>query len=84
MGAGPGLGLAIVKGLIEAHGGRVSVDSPGFDMQNCPGSSFQVILPIQIIPQPGVHIQWIESQSHQEVEETIQPKPIQEQEEISL
>jgi signal transduction histidine kinase len=85
MGAGPGLGLAIVKGLIEAHGGRVAVDSPGFDMQNCPGSSFHVALPIQANPQPGVHIQWMESQPHKEAEETsLQPNPVKEQEEMSL
>jgi len=48
MGAGPGLGLAIVKGMVEAHGGRVWADSPGFDTQNCPGSTFNVILPINL------------------------------------
>ncbi len=59
MGAGPGLGLAIVKGLIEAHGGHVTVESPGFDMQNCPGSVFTVVLPIQANPQPDIEIKWI-------------------------
>lgn len=62
MGAGPGLGLAIVKGLIEAHNGRVSVDSPGFDLQNLPGSTFKVILPIEASPPPGVHAEWIEKE----------------------
>jgi len=46
MGAGPGLGLAIVKGMVEAHGGRVWAYSPGFDVQNCPGSTFNVTLPV--------------------------------------
>ncbi len=54
MGAGPGLGLAIVKGLVEAHGGRVWVESQGFDMQNYPGSTFHIVLPIKAAPRPGV------------------------------
>jgi two-component system, NtrC family, sensor histidine kinase GlrK len=37
---GSGLGLAIVKGLVEAHGGRVSVES-----EEGQGSSFLVSLP---------------------------------------
>ncbi len=59
MGAGPGLGLAIVKGLVEAHGGAVAADSPGFDMQNCPGSKFTVQLPITAAPPPDIEVQWI-------------------------
>ncbi len=59
MGAGPGLGLAIVKGLVEAHGGRVMAESPGFDMQNLPGTAFSVILPIKANPQPGIDVEWI-------------------------
>lgn len=54
MGAGPGLGLSIVKGLVEAHRGRIVAESPGFDMQNCPGSSFIVTLPIEAMPRPGL------------------------------
>ncbi len=37
---GAGLGLAIVRGMVEAHGGRVSVES-----QEGKGSRFTVILP---------------------------------------
>jgi signal transduction histidine kinase len=56
MGAGPGLGLSIVKGLVEAHQGRILAESPGFDMQNCPGSAFIVTLPIQAMPRPGLPV----------------------------
>jgi signal transduction histidine kinase len=45
-GAGPGLGLAIAKGIVEAHGGRIWVESPGRDEARCPGSTFRVRLPV--------------------------------------
>lgn len=45
-GAGPGLGLHIVKGVIQAHGGRVWVESDGEDEQRLPGSRFHVVLPV--------------------------------------
>ena len=46
MGAGPGLGLTIARGVIEGHGGHITVESPGYDPQRLPGSTFIIHLPI--------------------------------------
>ena len=46
-GAGPGLGLPIAKGVIEAHGGRIWVESEGEDESRLPGSRFHVVLPVR-------------------------------------
>lgn len=44
---GPGLGLPIARGIVQAHGGRIWVESEGYDEQRCPGSHFHVCLPIR-------------------------------------
>ncbi len=46
MGAGPGLGLTIAQGVIEGHGGKIWAESPGHDMDTCPGTTFFMLLPI--------------------------------------
>lgn len=49
-GGGPGLGLPIVRGIVEAHGGRVWAESPGWDEESCPGSVFHLELPVRLRP----------------------------------
>ncbi|MGC9468367.1 MAG: GAF domain-containing protein [Anaerolineae bacterium] len=56
-GGGPGLGLAIVKGIVEAHRGRVWVESPGYDPVACPGSTFYVLLPMRQ-PRDAAEFSW--------------------------
>lgn len=57
LGAGPGLGLHIAKGVIEAHGGRIWVESDGEDTERLPGSRFHVILPLNPPETPPVEAQ---------------------------
>jgi len=45
-GSGSGLGLALSKGIIEAHNGRIWVESPGYDEVHFPGSQFHLLIPL--------------------------------------
>jgi signal transduction histidine kinase len=60
-GAGPGLGLPIAKGVIQAHGGKVWVESPGHDEARMPGSTFHVVLPVAIPSSSGTITQPLRS-----------------------
>jgi signal transduction histidine kinase len=44
-GGGPGLGLPIARGILEAHGGSMWVESPGYDERTNPGSTFHILIP---------------------------------------
>ncbi len=50
-GGGPGLGLAIARGIVEAHGGRIRAESPGYNEETNPGSTFVVTLPVEKAPE---------------------------------
>ena len=45
-GGGPGLGLAISRGIMEAHQGRIWLESPGHDETTNPGTTVFVRLPV--------------------------------------
>ncbi len=45
-GGGLGIGLAISKGILDAHNGKIWMESPGHDDEKFPGSTFYVYLPL--------------------------------------
>jgi signal transduction histidine kinase len=45
-GGGPGLGLAVARGIVNAHHGRIWLESPGYDETTNPGTTVFVRLPI--------------------------------------
>ena len=45
-GGGPGLGLAIARGIVNAHHGRIWLESPGHDEMTNPGTTVFVRLPL--------------------------------------
>ena len=46
MGGGLGLGLAIAAGTVKAHKGKIWVESPGYDEEKLPGSTFFIQIPL--------------------------------------
>ena len=46
-GGGPGLGLAIARGIVNAHRGRIWLESPGYDEATNPGTTVFVRLPVR-------------------------------------
>ncbi|MDQ2693685.1 MAG: substrate-binding domain-containing protein, partial [Chloroflexota bacterium] len=45
-GGGPGLGLAIAAGIVKSHRGKIWVESPGYDEERLPGSTFILQIPL--------------------------------------
>jgi signal transduction histidine kinase len=45
-GGGPGLGLAIARGIIDAHHGRIWLESKEYNETTCPGTTVFIRLPL--------------------------------------
>lgn len=50
---GAGLGLSIARGMVEMHGGELWVESSGYDPEQCPGSTFFILLPLDPLQADG-------------------------------
>jgi len=66
-GGGPGLGLAIARGIVEAHRGKLWVESEGYDEETYPGSRFHIFLPLR---------QAKDFQNGEAVEQATRPHPV--------
>ncbi len=44
----------MVKGIVEAHGGKIVVESAGYDEETCPGTTVRIYLPVRYEPPSSV------------------------------
>jgi signal transduction histidine kinase len=49
-GGGPGLGLVVAKGIVDAHSGKIWLESPGYDEARRPGTTCHILLPMRKSP----------------------------------
>ena len=40
------MGLAIARGIVNEHGGRIWIESPGYDETKTPGTTVFILLPV--------------------------------------
>jgi signal transduction histidine kinase len=45
-GGGPGLGLAISASIVKSHKGNIWIESPGYDEEKLPGTTFIIQIPL--------------------------------------